>query len=128
MGAAGLLGKLPMNAVQSVVAKLFSQAERYRSTRRHSVPLDGLTPHRLIICEAAPAAESCGMTHQQDDPLAQFGLDAINLRWTLKDIGSKRTWLINKDHLPKLIELGLVEMREGTAHLTTAGQKAAWQG
>ena len=68
------------------------------------------------------------MTYQQDDPLAQFGLDAIDLRWTLKDIDSKRTWLINKDHLPKLIELGLVEMREGTPHLTTAGQSAAWQG
>jgi hypothetical protein len=75
------------------------------------------------------AAESCWvMTDQQDDPLAQFGLDAIDLRWTLKDIDSKRTWLIKKDHLPKLIELGLVEMREGTPHLTTTGQIAAWQG
>ena len=67
------------------------------------------------------------MTDQQDDPLAQFGLDAIDLRWTLKDIDSKRTWLINKDHFQKLIELGLVEMREGTPYLTTAGQSAAWQ-
>jgi hypothetical protein len=117
-----------MNAVQSVVAKLFSQAERYRSTRQQSVPLDGLTPHGLIICEPAPAAESCGMTDQQDDPLAQFGLDAIDLRWTLRDIDSKRTLVINKDHLPKLIELGLVEMSEGTPYLTTAGQIAAWQG
>jgi hypothetical protein len=68
------------------------------------------------------------MTDQQDDPLAQFGLDAIDLRWTLKDIGSHRSWLINKAHLPKLIELGLVETREGTPYLTTAGQIAAWQG
>jgi hypothetical protein len=67
------------------------------------------------------------MTDQKDDPLAQFGLDAIDLRWTLKDIASKRTLVINKDHLPKLMELGLVEMREGTPHLTTAGQIAAWQ-
>jgi hypothetical protein len=47
----------------------------------------------------------------ETDPLAQFGLDAIDLRWTLKDIASKRTWLINQDHVAKLIELGLVEMR-----------------
>jgi hypothetical protein len=67
------------------------------------------------------------MTDQQDDPLAHFGLDAIDLRWTLKDIDSKRTLVINKDHLPKLIELGLVEMREDTPCLTTAGQSAAWQ-
>ena len=134
-----------MNAVQSVVAKLFSQAERYRSTRRHSVALDECNPSPALAgcnppsapdgCNPSPridnfaAAESCWvMTDQQDDPLAQFGLDAIDLRWTLKDIESKRTLVINKDHLPKLIELGLVEMREGTSYLTTAGQIAAWQG
>jgi hypothetical protein len=45
----------------------------------------------------------------------------------LKDIDSNRAWIINKDHLPKLIELGLVEVREGTPYLTTAGQTTAWQ-
>jgi hypothetical protein len=30
----------------------------------------------------------------------------------VEDIASSRKWLINKDHLPKLIDLGLVEMRE----------------
>ena len=49
----------------------------------------------------------------EPDPLAQFGLDAIDLRWTLKDIQSKRTWMINQAHVETLIELGLVEMREG---------------
>ena len=63
-----------------------------------------------------------------NDPLAQFGLDAIDLRWTLKDIDSKRSLLINKDHLPKLIELGLVEMRDDTPVLTAAGQAAVWEG
>jgi hypothetical protein len=28
--------------------------------------------------------------NDETDPLAQFGLDAIDLRWTLKDIASKR--------------------------------------
>jgi hypothetical protein len=115
-----------MNAVQSVVAKIFSQAERYLPTRRHSVALDECNPPPPI--DNFAAAESWEMIDQQDDPLAQFGLDAIELRWTLKDIESRRTWLINKNHLPKLVELGLVEMRECTAHLTTAGQIAAWQG
>jgi hypothetical protein len=69
-----------MNAVQSVVAKLFRKPngiDLHADT--HPVPLDALAPHGLIICEAAPAAESCGRTDQQDDPLAQFGLDAIDL-------------------------------------------------
>jgi hypothetical protein len=64
--------------------------------------------------------------NSDNDPLAQFGLDAIDLRWTLKDIASKRVWLINKDHLPKLVELGLVEIHEDTPYLTRAGETAAW--
>lgn len=67
------------------------------------------------------------MSSQKEDPLAQFGLDAIDLRWTLKDIASKRTWLIKQDHLPQLAELGLIEMREGTPYLTRAGEQAAWE-
>ena len=67
------------------------------------------------------------MSTDQDDPLAQFGLDAIDLRWTLKDIKSKRRWLINKDHLPKLVELGLVEIEDDVPHLTTAGEREAWR-
>jgi hypothetical protein len=61
------------------------------------------------------------------DPLAQFGLDAIDLRWTLKDIAAKRTLTVNKQHLAQLIELGLVEMPEDIPHLTIAGEAAAWK-
>jgi hypothetical protein len=61
-----------------------------------------------------------------DDPLAQFGLDAIDLRWTLKDIAAKRSWMINKAHVSKLIELGFVEMRDDKPFLTIAGQNTAW--
>jgi hypothetical protein len=62
-----------------------------------------------------------------DDPLARFGLDSIDLRWTLKDVDAKRKWLINKEHLTKLVDLGLVEIREGVPALTPAGEKAAWR-
>ena len=61
------------------------------------------------------------------DPLGQFGLDAIDLRWTLKDIAAKRAWIINKQHLAQLIDLGLVEMREDVPHLTIAGQNTVWR-
>jgi hypothetical protein len=70
--------------------------------------------------------EELGMENDLD-PLAQFGLDAIDLRWTLKDIAAKRAWIINKGHLAQLIDLGLVEMREDVPHLTVAGQTAAWE-
>ena len=41
---------------------------------------------------------------------------------TLKDIAAKRSWMINKQHLAQLSELGLVEMQEDVPHLTVAGQ------
>jgi hypothetical protein len=65
--------------------------------------------------------------NNETDPLAKFGLDAIDLRWTLKDIASKRKSMINQAHLAKLIELGLVEMREGVPYVTVAGQNTMWE-
>ena len=58
----------------------------------------------------------------EPDPLAQSDLDTIDLRWTLKDIAAKRHLMMNKQHLAKLIDLGLVEMRDDTPYLTVAGQ------
>ena len=62
----------------------------------------------------------------EKDPLAQFGLDAIDL-WTMRDIAAKRSWLINKQHLEKLIELGLAEIREDVPYLAIAGQNTVWE-
>jgi hypothetical protein len=61
----------------------------------------------------------------EQDRLAE--LDAIDLHWTLKDIAAKRTWIINKQHLAQLIDLGLIEIREDVPHLTIAGQNTAWR-
>jgi hypothetical protein len=64
-----------------------------------------------------------------DDPLSQFGLEAaIDLRWTLKDIIAKRWTLtpLNPDHVTRLIDLGLVEIREDRPFVTVKGQDVAW--
>jgi hypothetical protein len=63
----------------------------------------------------------------EQDRLAEFGLDAIDLRWTLKDIAAKRTWIINQQHFAQLIDLVLVEIREDVPHLTIAGQNTVWR-
>ena len=63
----------------------------------------------------------------ETDPLAQFGLDAIDLRWTLMDIATRRSRLISTQHLAQLVELGLVEMQEDVPYLTIAGQDTAWK-
>jgi DNA-binding transcriptional ArsR family regulator len=64
------------------------------------------------------------MDKPKDDRFRNLELsDAINLRWTLRDIRSKRWNLtpINPVHIEKLREMGLVEMREdGFPMLTNA--------
>jgi hypothetical protein len=39
---------------------------------------------------------------------------------------AQRSWLIKEAHVSKLIELGLVEMREDRPVLTLAGQNTVW--
>ena len=68
------------------------------------------------------------MEHE-NNALSQFGLEAIDLRWTMKDIIAKRLMVtpLNSDHLARLIELGLVEMRDSKPFVTPAGQDVVWQ-
>ena len=58
----------------------------------------------------------------ETDPLAHFGLDAIDLRWTLMDIAARRSRPISKQHLAQLLELGLVDIQENVPYLTIAGE------
>jgi hypothetical protein len=56
--------------------------------------------------------------------LAGLGLDtAIRLRWAMRDIRGKRTKLspVSGNDLAALIDLGLVEIREGVPRLTGLG-------
>lgn len=64
-----------------------------------------------------------------DDPLAQFGLEAIDLRWTLKDIAAKRFTITPVDplHLQRLIDLRLVELRDNVPFLTYLGEREVWR-
>ena len=57
--------------------------------------------------------EELGSERMEDesDHLTQFGLEAIDLRWTLKDIAAGRTLMINQQHLAQLTDLGLVCMK-----------------
>ena len=81
------------------------------------------SPARLEDETDPPSAQ----LENETDPLSQFGLDAIDLRWTLKDIAAKRNLFVNKQHLAQLTELGLVGMREDVPHLTIAGQNTVWR-
>jgi hypothetical protein len=63
------------------------------------------------------------MTHAQN-PFSDLDLQqAIELRWTLRDIKAKRWVLspINPAHLEKLMAMGLVEMRNDDPVLRDSG-------
>ena len=63
----------------------------------------------------------------ETDPLHDLDVQqAIDLRWTLRDIRAKRWKLcpINPSHLEKLISMGLVEMRNDVPVLTNPGLDA----
>jgi len=59
-----------------------------------------------------------------DNPFAHLEIQhAIELRWALRDIRAKRWKLtpVDPDHLQTLIAMGLVEMRDDEAVITTSG-------
>jgi hypothetical protein len=59
-----------------------------------------------------------------DNPFAQFDIQhAIELRWALRDIRAKRWKLtpVDPQLLQTLVDMGLVEMRDDEAVVTTAG-------
>jgi hypothetical protein len=64
------------------------------------------------------------LAEQAKSVLAGLNRDtAIRLRWTMRDIKAKRTKLspVSPNDLGALLDLGLVEMREGTPVLTDIG-------
>jgi hypothetical protein len=66
------------------------------------------------------------MTENQN-PFAQFTLErAIALRWTLRDIKSKRLKLspVSEADMQTLVELGLVEVLDTGPTLSAAGHSA----
>jgi hypothetical protein len=62
-----------------------------------------------------------------ENPFSKLDLQqAIDLRWTLRDIRAKR-WIlspINPSYLEQLIAMGLVEVRNDDPVLTNAGLDA----
>ena len=62
-----------------------------------------------------------------DDPFAHLDrAEAIDLRWSLRDIRSRRWVLtpIKAEHMEKLLAMGLTEMHDGVPVLTDAGLSA----
>src|SRR3954468_16550696 len=85
---------------------------------------------QIIVEPAAPPSEAglAAISAKEAKSLfADLGIDtAIRLRWAMRDIRGKRTkWSpVSENDLAELIDLGLVEMREGVPTLTDFGSFA----
>jgi hypothetical protein len=78
---------------------------------------------REVLTPEAPGAS----THQSDLKIGDLdSVRAIQLRWKLRDIKSRRTRLfpVNPDDLRTLTEMGLVEMQDDVVVLTNEGHRA----
>jgi len=76
------------------------------------------------VAPPSDAESAVGRAQQAKALLAGLDLDtAIRLRWVMRDIRAKRTKLspVSENDLAALIDLGFVEMREGTPRLTGLG-------
>jgi hypothetical protein len=76
------------------------------------------------VASSADAESAETRVQQAKSLLDQLDLNtAIQLRWTMRDIRSKRTKFapVSADDLKALVNLGFVEMRDGLPRLTTAG-------
>ena len=67
------------------------------------------------------------MSNPPDLQMPHLDVDtAIRLRWALRDIKAKRTKLmpVSPDDVRKLVEMGLIEMRDDVPVLTNEGARA----
>jgi hypothetical protein len=88
-------------------------------------PVDA-APTAKAVAVAPPGDTASAVTRAQHAKslLAELDLNtAIHLRWVMRDIRSKRTKFspVSANDLSALMELGLVEMREGLPRLTGLG-------
>jgi hypothetical protein len=87
-------------------------------SEHQACPCCGGVLHRL---KRRAAVKSTGR-HATGHASKSIGDPSLDLVWTFRDIKAKRTLLpVDPDHLRKLIELGLVEMRDKVPVITNAG-------
>jgi hypothetical protein len=82
------------------------------------------TANAIAVAPPADTESVVSRAQQAKSLLAELDLKtAIHLRWVMRDIRSKRTKFspVSANDLTVLIDLGLVEMREGPPRLTGLG-------
>jgi len=120
-----------LQALDSLLAGIFSEPPLIST---HVAPSpSGLPDHADVEASAVEASivdtasdtdKAVKLAEQAKSVLTGLSHDtAIRLRWTMRDIKAKRTKLspVSPNDLGALLDLGLVEMREGKPVLTNIG-------
>ena len=88
---------------------------------------DDSAPQGPIVETSPDTEKAVKLAEQAKSLLAGLNRDtAIRLRWAMRDIKAKRTKLtpVSPNDLEALLDLGFVEMRDGTPVLTDTGCRA----
>lgn len=113
----------PFSADAKSSAEIFEQG-------RWRWPVPGQPANEMPMAESAAVASSTDtesaapQSQQAKSLLDELDLDtAIQLRWTMRDIRGNRTRFspVSDNHLRALMNLGLVELRDGVPRLTALG-------
>jgi len=129
-----------LHELEEMAAQMFSDRRQpsaepdlsQRSSFDQDIAKQDPCPANSGISAAGPTADAelkieVAATDQWASPLNGLGMErVIHLRWVLRDIKAERTRLspLNTDDLKDLVEMGLVEVRDGVPLLTSEGDRA----
>jgi hypothetical protein len=123
-----------LRALDERIAELFrddwpisTRAEPPPTTSVDQPTIDEAVPEAGVIETAGDRGSVTTMAERSDSPLGRLDTDtAIRLRWVLRDIKAERTKLspVSSDDLAKLVELGLIEMRDDEPMVSNEGYRA----
>jgi len=121
-----IVGGDKLQAQQNALAEILSEPPMVSTNTEPSPPtfFDEEPAEQTPVDAPADAGNLAIRAEQAKSLLAGLDLDtAIRLRWVMRDIRGKRTKMspVSENDLAALIDLGLVEMREGIPKLTGLG-------
>ena len=118
---------LPEQNDVSAADKDVQEAPKIDDVEKESLSIVQTLAEQILADTPDDAGDLAIRAEQAKSLLAGLDLDtAIRLRWAMRDIKAKRTKLtpVTPNDLEALLDLGFVEMRDGTPVLTDTGFRA----
>ena len=114
-------------ADRDLISQAMSEAQRLNTAQPGPNPFESRPTMETLRAVLEPKPEQNALADRPTSPMANLDLDtAIRLRWSLRDIRANRLKLspASPSDLSTLVEMGLVEVRDGVPRLTNAGDRA----